>query len=242
MKFNLNVSERKPKAPRNGARRHDGPMELLRSRSVQALLLMVASGQVIAVAARPSDSTDLVELDPVVVTETAMQASLGDPDNPVAAAWRAKAMERESEQVAMRYRSQGFQISNDLERKIHVAALEFEIDPAIAFGLIRAESSFRNAATSPVGAVGLTQLMPRTAAWMEPGVTRTQLRDPETNLRIGFKYDGNEDLALLAYNRGPGTVDRAIRRGANPDNGYAKFVRGDANHGHRLYTRSTGRR
>jgi soluble lytic murein transglycosylase-like protein len=87
--------------------------------------------------------------------------------------------------------------------------------------------------------------MPRTAAWMEPGVTRAQLRDPETNLRVGFKYlrylldkyEGNEDLALLAYNRGPGTVDRALRRGSNPDNGYAKFVRGEKNHGHRLFTR-----
>jgi hypothetical protein len=69
---------------------------------------------------------------------------------------------------------------------------------------------------------------------MEPGVTRAQLRDPETNLRIGFKYlrylidkyEGDEKLALLAYNRGPGTVDRALRQGRNPDNGYADFVYG----------------
>ena len=103
----------------------------------------------------------------------------------------------------------------------------------------------RNAATSPVGAVGLTQLMPATARWMEPGVTRSELRDPETNLRIGFKYlryllekyDGNENLALLAYNRGPGTVDKALKRGRDPDNGYAAFVKGEKGHGHRLFTR-----
>jgi soluble lytic murein transglycosylase-like protein len=87
--------------------------------------------------------------------------------------------------------------------------------------------------------------MPRTASWVEPGVTRAELRDPETNLRVGFKYlrflldkyEGNERLALLAYNRGPGTVDDALRRGSNPDNGYADFVYGRANHGHRLFTR-----
>jgi soluble lytic murein transglycosylase-like protein len=137
-----------------------------------------------------------------------------------------------------------YNLSRDLAETIHDAAAEAGIDPEIAFGLVRAESSFRNTATSVVGAVGLTQLMPRTAAWMEPGITTSQLRDPATNLRVGMKYlnylmkkyNGNEDLALLAYNRGPGTVDRALKRGANPDNGYADFVRGKENHGHQLFT------
>lgn len=138
-----------------------------------------------------------------------------------------------------------YDLTRGLAEDIYDMAQENEIDPEIAFGLIRAESSFRNTSTSPVGAVGLTQLMPRTAAGLEPGVTRHELRDPETNLRIGFrylrqlmdKYDGDTKLALLAYNRGPGTVDKVLRRGGNPDNGYADFVFGKANHGHSLYTR-----
>jgi soluble lytic murein transglycosylase-like protein len=86
--------------------------------------------------------------------------------------------------------------------------------------------------------------MPRTAAWLEPGVSVRELRDPDTNLRIGLrylkqltdKYKGDVDLALVAYNRGPGTVDRALKRGQDPDNGYSAFVKGQENHGHRLFT------
>jgi soluble lytic murein transglycosylase-like protein len=137
-----------------------------------------------------------------------------------------------------------FGLTQELAEAIYDAAVDFEIEPSVAFGLVRAESSFRNSSTSPVGAIGLTQLMPRTAEWLEPGVTRAQLRDPGTNLRIGFKYlrsmldkyDGDEKLALLAYNRGPGTVDRELRNGRNPDNGYADFVHGKEGHGHTLFT------
>ena len=130
-------------------------------------------------------------------------------------------LEREALQLARKYRLEGYRIPTDLARRISEAAGENGIDLDIAFGLVRAESSFRTSATSPVGAVGLTQLMPSTARWIQPGVSRTALRDPETNLKVGFKYlryllekyEGNEDLALLAYNRGPGTVDRALKRG-----------------------------
>lgn len=138
-----------------------------------------------------------------------------------------------------------YSLDRSLAESIYDAAVENEIDPNIAFGLVRAESSFRNTSTSPVGAVGLTQLMPKTAAWLEPGVTRAELREPKTNLKIGFKYlrqmidkyEGDTKLALLAYNRGPGTVDRELKRGNNPDNGYADFVEGKEDHGHSLYTR-----
>ena len=125
-----------------------------------------------------------------------------------------------------------YKISTTLAKQIFEAASANNISPRTAFGLVRAESSFRTAARSPVGAVGLTQLMPATARWLSPGVTQRQLRNPETNLRIGFKYladlkekyDGDEKLALLAFNRGPGTVDKLIKRGRNPDNGYAEKV------------------
>ncbi len=125
-----------------------------------------------------------------------------------------------------------FKISPKLAANIHVAATEAGISPKIAFGLVRAESSFRPTAVSPVGAIGLTQLMPATARWIEPGTSRQELKNPQVNLRVGFKYlrslidryHGNEKLALTAFNRGPGTVDKLLERGRNPDNGYAEKV------------------
>jgi soluble lytic murein transglycosylase-like protein len=165
----------------------------------------------------------------------------GAPDVPATtapillAAVEAKAptvsMETRVNAAAATY-AQEYGISTTLAKDIYEAAVANNITPRTAFGLVRAESSFRPAATSPVGATGLTQLMPATARWLKPGTTRAQLKDPDTNLSLGFKYlrslvdkyDGNEKLALTAFNRGPGTVDRVLKRGGNPDNGYAEKV------------------
>jgi soluble lytic murein transglycosylase-like protein len=149
----------------------------------------------------------------------------------VARQWSERMMARERELVVASFAKE-FKIPVTLAETIHTAALEENIAPKMAFGLVKAESSFRTAAVSPVGAVGLTQVMPATARWLVPGTTRRDLMDTNTNLRIGFKYlrqlidqyDGDEKLALTAYNRGPGTVARLMSRGADPDNGYADKV------------------
>lgn len=126
-------------------------------------------------------------------------------------------------------------ISRDLAEDIYDIARESSIEPRLAYGLVKTESTFDERAVSPVGARGLTQVMPRTAAWLVPGTRTQDLYDRQTNLRLGFtyldqmiaKYKGNVRLALLAYNRGPGTVDKVLKKGGNPDNGYAdKVLRG----------------
>jgi soluble lytic murein transglycosylase-like protein len=145
--------------------------------------------------------------------------------------WSARMIARERELVVASF-AREFRIPVPLAADIHSAAVEENIAPRVAFGLVKAESSFRQRAVSPVGAVGLTQVMPATARWLVPGTTRQDLMNTETNLRIGFKYlrqllddfDGDETLALTAYNRGPGTVNRLLSRGADPDNGYADKV------------------
>jgi soluble lytic murein transglycosylase-like protein len=238
---------------------------ILRSRPLQLLLVGVAAAQGVSVAtngpgdaqnefrglsqaprqapARVSDLTG--DLTPVVAVAPARAAqSIGELSLRPAAVSKPEAKtvkdaetRSEAEVLAEKYRRKGFKVSPALAREIYETALANDIEPAIAFGLVKTESGFKNSATSHVGAMGLTQLMPATARWLEPGVSRSELRDTETNLRIGFrylrdlieKYDGNTDLALTAYNRGPGTVDRALRRGRNPDNGYAGMVRGTRN-------------
>jgi soluble lytic murein transglycosylase-like protein len=128
--------------------------------------------------------------------------------------------------------AQRFRISSDLSSAIYDAALAEGIDPALAFPLIRLESRFNDKAVSSVGAVGLAQLMLPTARYYLPGVTREQLFDRETNLRIGFRHlrdlireqRGNVQLALLVYNRGPSAVEVSQELGLDPSNGYDRIV------------------
>jgi soluble lytic murein transglycosylase-like protein len=141
-----------------------------------------------------------------------------------------QAREEQVEEAVQRYN-----IDRDLAEDIYDIARETNIEPRLAYGLVKTESTFNERAVSPVGARGLTQVMPRTAAWLVPGTRTQDLYDRQTNLRLGFKYldqmidkyKGDVRLALLAYNRGPGTVDKVLKRGGNPDNGYAdKVLRG----------------
>ena len=125
-----------------------------------------------------------------------------------------------------------FKIAADLATSIYDISLAEGIDPQLAFRLVRVESEFNERATSPVGAVGLTQLMLPTARYFQKGITRDQLYDRETNLRIGFRYlrslvreyKGNVQLALLVYNRGPQAVQNSRDQGLDPSNGYERVV------------------
>ena len=128
--------------------------------------------------------------------------------------------------------SSRYAIPADLAERIEDIALAEGVDAHLAFGLVAVESEFNRRAVSPVGAVGYTQLMPSTARYLRPGLEREALFDRDTNLRLGFrflrtlidKYDGNVEMALLAYNRGPDRVDAILRDGGDPDNGYARAV------------------
>ena len=127
-----------------------------------------------------------------------------------------------------------YRIPLELARAIDEAAAREGIDPELGFRLVRVESGFKQRAVSSAGALGYTQLMPATAAGMQPGITEEQIFDRDTNLRLGFRYlrwllktyDGRVEEALHAYNRGPGTVDRIRARGGDPANGYADRVLG----------------
>lgn len=87
-----------------------------------------------------------------------------------------------------------------------------DISADLVRAVIQAESAFNPRARSPKGAMGLMQLMPATAA--EFGVVDPY--DPAENVRAGVKYlkqlldqyDGRVELALAAYNAGPGAVKK----------------------------------
>jgi soluble lytic murein transglycosylase-like protein len=96
---------------------------------------------------------------------------------------------------------------------IDKAAASSGLDPRLVLAVVMEESGGNPAARSTAGARGLMQLMPGTAR--DLGVKNTL--DPAANLDGGARYlaaqldrfDGRLDLALAAYNSGPGNVERA---------------------------------
>ena len=103
---------------------------------------------------------------------------------------------------------------------------KYHVDKYLAIAVMKNESNFKPSALSHSGAVGLMQIMPETADWIatqlddEPlsdenfNFDVTRLYDPELNIRYGIWYlstleeefDGNDVLALAAYNAGRGNV------------------------------------
>ena len=103
---------------------------------------------------------------------------------------------------------------------VTVYAEKYGVPEELVYAVIRTESDFDSGAVSPVGAVGLMQLMPSTFEWLTDDMLFEHLEngmlyDPETNIRYGtyclsYLYDryGNWETAIAAYNGGLGNVDK----------------------------------
>ncbi len=96
----------------------------------------------------------------------------------------------------------------------------YGVSESLAYSIMRAESNFYPSARSAVGAVGLMQIMPNTAKYLEKDKSgidgEIQLTHPELNIKLGMKhlkdlirrYQGNLVFAVAAYNSGATPVDR----------------------------------
>ncbi len=102
--------------------------------------------------------------------------------------------------------------SPEVSAEIQKAAAKHGVDPALLGAVAKAESGFNPNARSPVGALGIMQLMPATAR----GLGVTDPMNVAQNIDGGAKYlsqmlgkfHNDERLALAAYNAGPGAVSK----------------------------------
>lgn len=136
-------------------------------------------------------------------------------------------------------KKQTFLLPNDdsFSNHINEAAKLYGLDPYLIKSIIKAESDFDPSAKSAKGAKGLMQLMPTTARL----VGCKNEFDARDNILGGASYfkmmlkrfNGNTDLALAAYNAGPGNVDK--HKGIPPFRETKNYIR-KVNHYYKQYT------
>ena len=128
------------------------------------------------------------------------------------------------EQATLKLDGDQCALERELERSLHplrfeaafrAAASQGGLPMELLLGVAKQESRFTPAVRSPVGATGLMQLMPATAAELAGGpVPELGLEDPAANASLGSRYlakmlrqwDGDPLLAVASYNAGPGAV------------------------------------
>ena len=89
-------------------------------------------------------------------------------------------------------------------------SIEMNVDPALALSIAKKESGFRHELKSPYGAVGVFQLLPSTAHRMgfNPYYLSENIKAGLTYYKMMYKMFGSTELALAAYNAGPGNVKK----------------------------------
>jgi len=120
---------------------------------------------------------------------------------------------------------------------IHRESEEYGYDWRLIVAIMKTESNFDRKAKSHKGAVGLMQLMPKTAKWLSPKLELEysgvgSLYNPEYNIKLGVHYlnmmqskFGDLDKALVAYNKGPRKLMRELDNGGKPESNFLEKVK-----------------
>lgn len=125
-----------------------------------------------------------------------------------------------------------------LARHILTLCEKNELDPAIVLAFIKTESSYRTYAISPVGAVGLMQVMPKTAAYLAKKYkieykNEKDLHNVYINSELGITYISelrkrfkNDYHFIAAYNWGPTQINKEVRNNEFKIADKQKYVKG----------------
>lgn len=98
---------------------------------------------------------------------------------------------------------------NRYDEIIESASKDHKLDPALLKAVIKVESDFNPRAVSTAGAIGLCQLMPKTASMLkvDPWMVTENIEGGAKYLSMMLdKFDGNKHKSLWAYNAGPSAV------------------------------------
>ncbi len=100
--------------------------------------------------------------------------------------------------------------ANSVKESIIKHSLEMNIDPALALSLAKKESNYNHDLKSRHGAVGVYQLMPSTAKKLgvNPYYLNDNIKGGLTYYKMMYDMFGSTELALAAYNAGPGNVKK----------------------------------
>jgi soluble lytic murein transglycosylase len=150
-----------------------------------------------------------------------MRAALGRQGNP------ADLREFILNQVTLSLPKKQQGMAFDITRAVITEANYHNMDPMFLLAVIETESRYNNNARGAHGEIGLMQVLPKTAEWLQEDArlpSDFDLRDPAVNIRIGatylaklrYNFKGHGRRYVAAYNMGPRNVRRLLADNTEP--------------------------
>ena len=152
------------------------------------------------------------------LVEGRLRVAVGDSWTGLSRLWRAslRLVNQSCKERQLLHRSQHPRL---LSQVLETASQQEAVRDELLMAIAKQESRFSPGVSSPVGAVGLLQLMPATAEELAGGaLTSDELREPTRNASLGARYlsqlleqwEGNIVLAIASYNAGPGAASQWV--------------------------------